>query len=147
MSAEDGSITLVLGDAEHRFRIAYGQWRELQESINKPRLEIGQPVIGPRDLFLLLLDKNAWAHDVREVIRLGLIGGGMKPDRALVLVKRHLEGNQPWFLCNELARQVLQVAMFGPPDDQVGKDATPAAPETPATNASGSQPSTASVLQ
>ena len=35
---------------------------------------------------------DAWPHEVREVIRLGLIGGGMKTDRALVLVKRHVEG-------------------------------------------------------
>lgn len=149
MSAEDGSVTLNFGGVEHRFRIAFGQWRELQESVNKPRLDMGMPIVGPRDLFLLLVDKNAWAHDVREIIRLGLIGGGMKPDRALVLVKRHLEGIEPWFLYNETARDILQVAMFGPPDDQVGKEPTPTGePErTATTDASGSEISTASVLQ
>ena len=72
------------------------QWRELQESINKPRLEIGEPPIGPMGLLRALLDGNAWPNDVREVIRLGLIGGGMKSDRALVLIKRHVEA-RPYY--------------------------------------------------
>jgi hypothetical protein len=146
MSSEDGSVSLQFGDGEHSFRIAFGQWRELQESVNKPRLEIGEPPIGPMALLRCLLEGNAWPHDVREVIRLGLIGGGMKTDRALVLVKRHVEG-RPYFQSMPTARTVLQSAMFGPPDDQVGKEPTPATPETPATTASGSAPSTGSVLQ
>jgi hypothetical protein len=144
MSLEDGSVSLDFGDGEYSFRIAFGQWRELQESINKPRLEIGEPAIGPMGLLRALLDGNAWPHDVREVIRLGLIGGGMKADRALVLVKRHIEA-RAYFQSMPTARTVLQAAMFGPPDDQVGKEPAPAA-ET-ATNGSNSPPSTGSALQ
>ena len=77
MSVEDGTVALQFGDAEYSFRIAFGQWRELQESVNKPRLEIGEPPLGPMALLRALLEGNAWPHDVREVIRLGLIGGGM----------------------------------------------------------------------
>jgi hypothetical protein len=147
MSAEDGTVTLTFGDGEHAFRIAFGQWRELQESINKPRLEIGEPPIGPMGLLRVLLSGDAWPHDVREVIRLGLIGAGLKADRALVLVKRHVEG-RPYFQSMATARTVLQFAMFGPPDDQVGKEQTPAQPETPATlDRSGSLNGTASALQ
>ena len=50
MSAEDGSVTLQFGDGDYTFRIAFGQWRELQESVNRPRLEIGEPIVGPADL-------------------------------------------------------------------------------------------------
>ena len=146
MSAEDGSVSLQFGDGEYIFRIAFGQWRELQESINKPRLEIGEQPIGPMVLLRALLEGNAWPHDVREVIRLGLIGGGMKTDRALVLVKRHVEG-RPYFQSMPAARKILQYAMFGPPDDPVGKEQTPADPETPATTGSGSLNATASALQ
>lgn len=124
MSAQDGSVSLTFGDGEHLFRIAFGQWRELQESINKPRLEIGEPPIGPMPLLRALLDGGAWPHDVREVIRLGLIGGGMKPDRALVLVKRYVEAG-PYFAAVPVARTVLQAAMFGPPDDVAGKGPAP----------------------
>ena len=146
MSAEDGSVSLQFGDGEYIFRIAFGQWRELQESINKPRLEIGEVPIGPMVLLRALLEGNAWPHDVREVIRLGLIGGGMKSERALVLVKRYVEG-RPYFQSMAAGRTILQYAMFGPPHDQVGKDQTPAAPETPATTGSGSLNATASALQ
>lgn len=147
MSAEDGSVSLQFGDGEYIFRIAFGQWRELQESINRPRLEIGEQPIGPMVLLRALLEGNAWPHDVREVIRLGLIGGGMKSDRALVLVKRHVEG-RPYFQSMAAGRTILQYAMFGPPDDPVGKKAqTSADPETPATTGSGSLNATASALQ
>ena len=144
MSAEDGTVSLAFGDGEYSFRIAFGQFRELQESINKPRLEIGEPPLGPMPLLRALLDGSAWPHDVREVIRLGLIGGGMKTDRALVLVKRHVE-MVPYFVNMPIARTILQTAMFGPPDDQVGKGPAPTA-ET-ATDGSSSPQSTASVLQ
>jgi hypothetical protein len=146
VSAEDGSVTLQFGDGDYRFRIAFGQWRELQESVNKARLEIGEPVIGPKELLLALVNYNCWPHDVREVIRLGLIGGGMKTDRALVLVKRYVEA-VPFSQAIPTARVVLQTAMFGPPDDQVGKAPTVPEPETPAADRSGSLNSTASVLQ
>lgn len=147
MSSEDGSVTLQFGDGDYPFRIAFGQWRELQESVNKPRIEIGEAPLGPMALLRALLEGNAWPHDVREVIRLGLIGAGMKADRALVLVKRHVEG-RPYFQSMAEARTVLQYAMFGPPHDPVGKEPTPAAPETPAmTTESGSDPSMGSVLQ
>jgi hypothetical protein len=147
MSQEDGTVTLIFGGAEYPFRIAFGQWRELQESVNKARIEIGEPAVGPMSLFRALLDGNAWPHDVREVIRLGLIGGGMKPERALVLVKRHIEA-AAYYDVLPAARIVLQYSMFGPPNDPVGKAPTPAAPETPAmTTASGSPPSMGSALQ
>ena len=147
MSAEDGSVSLQYGDGEYIFRIAFGQWRELQESINKPRIEIGEAPIGPMPLLRALLDGNAWPQDVREVIRLGLIGGGMKSERALVMVKRYVEG-RPYFQSMATARTVLQYAMFGPPDDPVGKKAkTPPEPETAATDPSGSHTATASALQ
>ena len=147
MSSEDGSVTLEFGGEEHTFRIAFGQWRELQESINKHRLEIGEPVLGPMGLLRAMLDGNAWPHDVREVIRLGLIGGGMKADRALVLVKRHVEG-RAYFNSMPTARTVLQFAMFGPPDDPVGKEPTPATPdETANSDPSGALNTTGSVLQ
>jgi Phage tail tube protein, GTA-gp10 len=146
MSTEDGSVTLQFGGEEYTFRIAFGQWRELQESINKPRLEIGEPPIGPMALLRALLNGDSWPHDVREVIRLGLIGGGMKGDRALVLVKRHVE-SRAYFNALPTARTVLQYAMFGPPDDAVGKEPTPAAPETATADPSGALNSTASVLQ
>ena len=145
MSAEDGSVTLAWADGDYNFRLAYGQWAELQEAVNRPRIAIGAPAIGPTDLLQLMARGNCWPHELREVIRLGLIGGGMKPDRALVLVKRHVE-TAGWAHNAAVAGTVLARSMMGPPDDPVGK-------EPPATTA-GTTPdpsdfpaSTASVLQ
>ena len=147
MSVEDGTVALQFGDAEYSFRIAFGQWRELQESINRPRIEMGHPVIGPAPLIQSLLMLSAWPHDVREVIRIGLIGGGMKSDRALVLVKRYVDG-KPFFSNTLLAGKVLRTAMFGPEDDPVGKDPAPPEPEAATEdNQSGLVNSTGSVLQ
>jgi hypothetical protein len=146
MSAEDGSVSLQFGDGEYTFRIAFGQWRELLESVNKPRIEIGLTPIGPMGLLKAMLEGDAWPHDVREVIRLGLIGGGMKTDRALVLIKRYVEG-RPYFQNINEARVILQTAMLGPPEDQVGKEPAPVEPEPPAKIASGSEKSTVSALQ
>jgi hypothetical protein len=147
MSSEDGSISLPFGDGDYTFRIAFGQWRELQESINRPRIEMGHPTIGPAPLIQLLLTLSAWPHDIHEVIRVGLIGGGMKSDRALVLVKRYVDG-KPFFENSFLAGKVLRTAMFGPEDDPVGKEPAPPEPETATeTSPSGSLNSTGSVLQ
>lgn len=148
MSAEDGTITLPLGGAEYPFRIAVGQWRELQESINKPRVEIGAPPIGPMTLIRSLGQLDAWPNDVREIVRLGLIGAGMKSDRALVLIKQYVEPSPLEHSFTAVA--ILQRAMFGPPDDEVGqkKETPPAEPETSAAvSSSGSRSSTGSVLQ
>ena len=147
MSQEDGSVTLPFADGEYTFRIAIGQWRELQEQINRTRLAMGAPVIGPSELARLLMSVNAWPDDVREVIRLGLIGGGLKSDRALVLIKRHVEG-QPFLVNTLLAAKIVHAAIYGPPDDEVGKEPPPPQPETATeTDASGLANSTGLVLQ
>ena len=145
MSAEDGSVTLQFGDGEHTFRIAFGQWRELLETINKPRQEMGLEPIGPMGLLKAMLNGDAWPNDVREVIRLGLIGGGMKTDRALVLVKRYVEG-RPYFTNITEARVILQTAMLGPAEDPAGKKSTPEADPAPETKSDLAQ-SMASALQ
>jgi hypothetical protein len=147
MSAEDGSVTLQFGDGEYSFRLAYGQFRELQEIVNRWRISAGIPAVGALDLAQALQRGGAWPEDAREVIRLGLIGGGMKADRALVMVKRHVE-NKPFFPSMLLAQAILMTALVGPPADPVGKEPAPIEPETATEEPlSGSVPSTGSVLQ
>ena len=147
MSLEDGSVTLQFGDGEYPFRLAYGQFRELQETVNRPRLEVGAPSIGALNLAEALRTGGAWPSDAREVIRLGLIGGGMKADRALVLVKRYVE-NKPFYPSMLLAQAILMTALIGPPEDPVGKEPAPIEPETATEEIlSGSVSSTGSVLQ
>jgi hypothetical protein len=144
----DGSITREDWGEPVSFRLAIGECRQLQAAINGPRVEMGLAPLGPMSLLRLLTTGEAWPHEVREVIRLGLIGAGMKSDRALVMIKRHVDQPGQYVLACVVAGFILQAAINGPPDDPVGKETTPAAPDPPATTSqSGSLNSTGSVLQ
>lgn len=119
MSA-DASIEFEWGDGVHKFRLALGQLRELQEKINQPRISIGADPIGPFSLLMLARNKDLWPHEVREVIRLGLIGGGEKPTAALGLVARYVD-DRPVLENMKPVVLILTAALTGVPDDVVGK--------------------------
>jgi hypothetical protein len=136
--SRNGSVTLDWADGEHTFRLAIGQLRELQETINKPRVKLGAPFIGPATLYNLLVSRDAWLHEVREVMRLGLFGGGMKPIEAVDMVRRYVE---EWPLAESSvhAALVLGAALFGTPEEDLdeGKE-TPASQDRTASDLPGS---------
>jgi hypothetical protein len=103
-------------DGEHTFRLAIGQLRELQETVNKSRVKMGAPLIGPASLYNLLVSREAWMHEVREVMRLGLIGGGMRPVEAVDMVRRYVE-ERPIAESSVHAALVLGAALFGTPEE------------------------------
>ncbi len=112
----DGSIILPFADGEYRFRLGIGELRELQEKTG----------VGPMALFQRL-GHNLWhIDDVREPIRLGLIGGGMNPTQALAKVGRYVA---PGDLMNNVvtALHIVRAALMGDPEDQVGKKQAAAA--------------------
>lgn len=115
MSA-DGSIDLDWADGHHRFRLALGQLRELQEKINGPRVALGATPIGPFTLLQLAVARDLWPQEVREIVRLGLIGGGMKPIDALALVIRYVD-ERPLLESLPPAALILRAALVGVPDD------------------------------
>lgn len=132
--SRNGSIELDWADGRYTFRLAIGQLRELQETINKPRVKLGAPLIGPASLYNLLVSQDAWLHEVREVIRLGLIGGGVKPIEAVDLVRRYVE-ERPLAESCVYAVGILGAALFGTPEEDldegkqmpVGQDQTASA--------------------
>ena len=114
-----GRITLFFGDVEHDFRLAIGQLRELQDKTG----------VGPLTLFRRVLSGDWRVDDLREVIRLGAIGGGMTPLHAADLVKRYCEA-RPLMESVEPALLILQAAITGTEQEQppAGKpEADPAA--------------------
>lgn len=120
-----GTRTIVWANGEDTFCIAkVGLILDLED-----KCKAGFSVIMAR------LENGAWGvNDVRETIRLGLIGGGMKPEVAMAAVRRHVDEN-PLAHSVLVAYEVVKAAMFGVPDDPVGKTeegkAEPAeAPET-----------------
>lgn len=109
--SRDASIELDFADGTYRFRLAIGQLAELDEKTDR----------GPLEL-LSMIDNHTWRPlHVREVIRIGLIGGGTAPAKATVLLKRYLD-DMPWVNWLPVARAVLFAAIAGPPDgEKTGK--------------------------
>lgn len=110
MSA-DASLTMDWGDGEHRFRLAIGQLRELQDKCGA----------GPAEILRRITDGTWRIDDLRETLRLGLIGGGMQPVKALVLVQRYVDV-RPLMESVPPAQSVLLAALVGPPGPQPGKE-------------------------
>lgn len=124
-----GSVRFDFGDGEHTFRLAIGQLRELQDKTG----------VGPATLLDRITTRSWRVDDIRETIRLGLIGGGMDPLDALGLVRRYVD-ERPIAENVDPAFRVLMAALVGPEDDKPGNGA--AENQTPETPSSGSPSST-----
>lgn len=97
-------ITMIWGDGEHTFRLPYDQLVELQE-------KLGQ---GPMKT-LMAFETGDWTpQSVYEIIRLGLIGGGMKPTDAFRLAKTYVL-DRPLGESSIPAATVLSAALMGVP--------------------------------
>lgn len=124
-------LTLEWGDGTHTFRLAIGQLRELQEKTN----------CGPMELVNRMLRGTWRLDDVRETIRLGLVGGGSTPIDALALVARYVD-QRPLAEAVPMAQAILSVLLFGnDEDDPLGKTR---AEEGTSSSQMGASPSPAS---
>lgn len=109
MSA-NASITFDWGDDTYKFRLGLGEVRELQDRTKA----------GPYRLFTRIGARDWLVDDLREIIRLGLIGGGMKPPDALKLVRTYVDA-RPALESVEPSQRILGAYLAGVPDDPVGK--------------------------
>jgi hypothetical protein len=135
LMARAPEVALAFGDGagdqdegQYLFRLNLKQVEELQE-----KCDAGPPAIMQR------LMSHTWLlADIRETLRLGLIGGGLEPAKALKLVQRYVdeEAYAPNAL---LAIAVLQSRLFPFEDDPPGK--APAAGTPVQTDGSTSPPS------
>lgn len=104
--SRSAKVRAVFGDGPHDFELPIEQLEELQEKTDA----------GPEHLFNRLAGDRWRVADVRETIRLGLIGGGMPPIKALQLVDRYCRA--AWLLdAKPVARMVLGSALVGAPDE------------------------------
>jgi hypothetical protein len=113
-----GSITLVWGDGDNTFRFGIAQWRELQEKINGRRVAMGLNPIGPMTLLNSLRAKDAWPDDMRDVLRIGLVGAGMPIAAANRKLVRYFD-NTPVAPHNLVAFAVLSAGLLGAPGDEI----------------------------
>lgn len=79
LSAE---VVLPFGDGEHLFALKWKQIEHLEKLCDASVSEIASRVIGMRPRLV----------DIRNVILLGLEGGGMPPVQASQMVERYLDG-------------------------------------------------------
>ena len=107
LTMKHGSVTTYWADGEHTFRLAIGQMRELQEKVG----------VGPYKVLERLRDNDWRVDEIREVIRLGLIGGGMSPAEAYRLIVRYFDEYETPLLDHiPAAMSVLIAPMMGTPE-------------------------------
>ncbi len=120
--ATNGEIQLAWGDGDHKFNIAkIAQILELEEKCG----------CGISEILVRIRDSKWHVNDLRETIRLGLIGAGIEPTKALILVKRYVD-DRPLMENVQTALIILIAALVGVQGDEVGKKQTAErAKETP----------------
>ncbi|MBZ9973511.1 gene transfer agent family protein [Mesorhizobium sp. BR1-1-12] len=110
--ARDARIELDWADGTYAFRLGWGQLAELQE-----KCDAGPYVVLNR------LHSGQWRiEDISNVIRLGLIGGGMLPADALKKVRAYVEDRPP-FENIITAQVVLGAGLTGAPEEKLGEPA------------------------
>jgi Phage tail tube protein, GTA-gp10 len=130
----DGSTTVFWGDGETRFRISIGGFAELQEKINGRRAAAGLPGVGPSTLANAIRANDAWPDDVRDILRIGLVGAGMKPHEAHRKLVLYFDRRPP--VESYLAAFAVLVGAFvGIADDDLKKKTTTAEPTSPSPSA------------
>lgn len=108
--SRSATIDLDWADGSYRFALRWGELAELQE-----KTDAGPYVVLQR------LGSGAWrVEDLSNIVRLGLIGGGMKPEDALKKVRFYVE-HRPPLESVPLAYAVLQAALLGVPDEPMGE--------------------------
>ncbi|MGE0213997.1 MAG: gene transfer agent family protein [Parvibaculaceae bacterium] len=110
--SRSANITLDFGDGTYPFALTWGGLMELQEKCDA----------GPFVIYDRLANLTCKVEDIREPIRIGLIGGGMQPVPALKLVQQYVE-KRPLVENRIVAQAILSVAIVGAPEEEVGKKA------------------------
>lgn len=119
MSA-NGTRTVIWLNGEDQFCLAkVGLILDLEEKCRA----------GIATIFGRLGSGQYYLNDVRETIRLSLIGGGMTPEKAMTAVKNHVDGN-PLAISVLIAYAAIETVLVGVPDDPVGKEMPAEAPQT-----------------
>lgn len=104
-------VIVVWPGGEHEMRLALAQLEGLQSKLDA----------GP-EFLLNRIRLGQWkAADLFEVLRWGLIGGGMERLEAEKLMQRVID-QHPLGEFKGPALEVLSHAVFGPADDPVGED-------------------------
>ncbi|MEZ2132466.1 MULTISPECIES: gene transfer agent family protein [unclassified Sinorhizobium] len=112
--SRSAAIDLTWADGDYRFALRWGELAELQE-----KCDAGPYVVLHR------LHSHQWRiEDISNVIRLGLIGGGMSPADALKKVRTYVEARPP-LENHTFALAILSAGLLGAPEEPVGEQEAP----------------------
>lgn len=104
--SRSAKVTLPFGDGAHDFALLIGQLEELQEKCDA----------GPEAVFNRIASGGWMVADVRETLRLGLVGAGMDAIKAAILVDRYA-GAGSLAMWKDTAQRVILGALVGAPDE------------------------------
>lgn len=105
-----GEVSFDWADGHHAFRLSIGGWRELRDKTGA----------GPYEIYERVVRRRWFVDDIREVIRLGLIGGGTEPVAALKLVQSYVD-ERPLLESVPVALAIMSAALVAPEGDQPKK--------------------------
>jgi hypothetical protein len=111
--SRDGSIILPWGGEDRLFRIQIAQLEKIQEA-----RDVGAYVMLDR-----LVTGRWFVQDIREVLRWGLIGGGMEVGEVSKLLKLYFESMPPAGENLITAQRALGAGLLGAAEEELGKNA------------------------
>jgi hypothetical protein len=119
------SITEEWADGTHTFRLDQAGWLELDRKLDR----------GPLEIFDGLRSHKWRVTWPGEIIRVGLIGGGMKPPEAFKLVQAYVNA-RPLLESLPLAVRIVEIGLFQPAE----ATASPGEPQAGEASSGGSTP-------
>jgi hypothetical protein len=110
----DASITLPWADKNYTFHLPWDGIIELQEKLDA----------GPNYILTEMWQGNWKVEYISEIIRIGLIGGGLTPSEALNLVERYVKSRPPMENLS-IAQAILAISLQGAPEEKGEAQAAP----------------------
>lgn len=133
-----GSITLPWADGEYPFRLANGDWQELQRKLIKHLVKLGvseQLALAsstPMAIYKRIGGGDPFAGEVGELIFQALVGGGMEAQEAAALRNRYAAPEKPQLVNLPTAHAIVLHGLMGPPEVEEKKaEAEEAKPSSP----------------
>ncbi len=100
-------MTQVFGDNEYIFALTWPGAQEWEEKTGRSLYQTFDAMVAT---------KTGYVSDVKEIIRISLIGGGMAPAEAFRLVKQYVE-NRPLSESLPIALAAAEAFIFGTDDE------------------------------
>lgn len=123
MTSYDPRVTIFFGDGDYEFALPLAQRFEVERLVGKRFAAISPDMglYGALPSILTRIGQRLWfGDDLREVLRLGLIGGGMSPKDAKQLVDTYGPGARSDEECLEPVMTLLNHTLFPPEDLDLG---------------------------